>query len=95
MKRLKKKYAMERYKYDTIKPWFYWYECQSCGHEFKKEKIHRISMLWNRQTFDGEFGAVLQLKGSEFSQWYFCTTCCCTEQEARNYFERSILPYYR
>ena len=95
MKRQKRKYARERYSYKSIKPWLYWYECQACGQEFRREEIHRLSMFWNRKTFDGEFGAILQLKGSEYSEWFLCTECCRTEVEARDYFERKILPYYR
>jgi hypothetical protein len=95
MKRKKRKYARERYSYKLIKPWFCWYECQYCGDEFKKEELHKFSMTWTRKLHDGSFGAVLQLNGSEYSEWFLCTSCCQTEVEARDYFQRKILPYYK
>lgn len=94
MKRKKKKYPRERYSYNTINPWFFWYECQACGHEFKKEKLHMIILRWSKKAIDGSWGVVMKAPSREYSDFYYCTSCCGTEEEARDHFQKHILPYY-
>jgi hypothetical protein len=94
---MKRKYKPRKtysFSYKTIKPWFEWYRCHSCGMEFRREVLHIFNISYRyRATGYGTFLRVSCGYGTDII--CLCTECVPDYEGALKYWNDKLLMMYK